>query len=129
MPTGILSNSFVGAREREQAVYGFEDLVDEIIYSHECGMAKPDPRIYALTCERFQVEPAQMAFLDDFEQCVDGHGRRASTRCCTRTTLRPSRTSRPCLRRDGAVAGGLGQGCDCDLVRRACGDRGKAGLG
>ena len=35
--TGIVSNSFVGAREREQAAYGFEDLVDEIIYSYECG--------------------------------------------------------------------------------------------
>ncbi len=42
--TGILSNSFVGAREGEQAAYGFEDLVDEIIYSHEAGMSKPDPR-------------------------------------------------------------------------------------
>ena len=54
--TGILSNSFVGAREREQAAYGFEDLVDEIIYSHECGMSKPDPGIYALACERLRVE-------------------------------------------------------------------------
>jgi FMN phosphatase YigB (HAD superfamily) len=36
--TGILSNSFVGAREREQAAYGFEDLVDELVYSHECGL-------------------------------------------------------------------------------------------
>jgi putative hydrolase of the HAD superfamily len=27
--TGILSNSFVGARDRERAAYGFEDLVDE----------------------------------------------------------------------------------------------------
>jgi epoxide hydrolase-like predicted phosphatase len=70
--TGILSNSFVGAREREQAAYGFEDLVDVIIYSHECGMSKPDPGIYALTCERLQVEPAQTAFLDDSEPCVDG---------------------------------------------------------
>ena len=70
--TGILSNSFVGAREREQAAYGFEDLVDEIIYSHDCGMSKPDPRIYALTCERLEVEPAQMAFLDDSGLCVDG---------------------------------------------------------
>ena len=33
--TGIVSNSFVGAREREQAAYGFENLVDVIIYSHE----------------------------------------------------------------------------------------------
>ena len=70
--TGILSNSFVGAREREQAAYGFEDLVDVIIYSHECGMSKPDPGIYALTCERLQVEPAQTVFLDDSEPCVEG---------------------------------------------------------
>ena len=70
--TGILSNSFVGAREREQAAYGFEDLVDDIIYSHECGLSKPDPAIYALTCERLRVEPAQMVFVDDYGPCVDG---------------------------------------------------------
>ena len=70
--TGIVSNSFVGAREREQAAYGFEDLVDEIIYSHECGMSKPDPGIYALACERLQTEPARMVFLDDYEPCVEG---------------------------------------------------------
>jgi putative hydrolase of the HAD superfamily len=70
--TGIVSNSFVGAREREQAAYGFEDLVDEIIYSHECGMSKPDPAIYALACERLRVEPAQMVFLDDYGPCVAG---------------------------------------------------------
>ncbi len=70
--TGILSNSFVGAREREGAAYGFEDLVDEIIYSHECGMSKPDPGIYALACERLRVEPAQVVFLDDSGPCVEG---------------------------------------------------------
>ena len=70
--TGILSNSFVGAREREQAAYGFEDLVDEIIYSHECGMSKPDPGIYALACERLRAGPAQMVFLDDSRPCVEG---------------------------------------------------------
>jgi epoxide hydrolase-like predicted phosphatase len=70
--TGILSNSFVGAREREQAAYGFEDLVDEIVYSHESGMSKPDPAIYALICARLKVEPDQMVFLDDYEPCVEG---------------------------------------------------------
>ena len=70
--TGIVSNSFVGAREREQAAYGFEDLVDQIIYSHECGMSKPDPGIYRLACERLRVEPAQMVFLDDSGPCVQG---------------------------------------------------------
>jgi epoxide hydrolase-like predicted phosphatase len=70
--TGILSNSFVGAREREQAAYGFEDLVDEIVYSHEAGMSKPDPRIYALICARLGVHPHETVFLDDTGRCVDG---------------------------------------------------------
>lgn len=70
--TGILSNSFVGAREREQAAYGFEDLVDEIVYSHEIGMAKPDPPVYALTCSRLGVRPGETVFLDDAQMCVDG---------------------------------------------------------
>jgi epoxide hydrolase-like predicted phosphatase len=70
--TGILSNSFVGAREREQAAYGFEDLVDELVYSHECGLRKPDPRSYALICARLDVEPAQVAFLDDSEENIQG---------------------------------------------------------
>jgi putative hydrolase of the HAD superfamily len=63
--TGILSNSFVGAREQEQQAYGFEDLVDEMIYSHECGMSKPDPRIYALTCERLGIPAGETVFVDD----------------------------------------------------------------
>ena len=70
--TGILSNSFVGAREREQAAYGFEDLVDEIVYSHEAGMSKPDPGIYALACARLNVRPQEMVFLDDADICVAG---------------------------------------------------------
>jgi HAD superfamily hydrolase (TIGR01509 family) len=70
--TGILSNSFVGAREREQAAYGFEDLVDEIVYSHEAGMAKPDLRVYALVCERLGAGPGETVFLDDTEPCVAG---------------------------------------------------------
>ena len=70
--TGILSNSFVGAREREQQAYGFEDLVDEIVYSHESGMSKPDPRIYALACTRLGVRPHETVFVDDTEACVAG---------------------------------------------------------
>ena len=69
--TGILSNSFVGAREQEQAAYGFEDLVDDIVYSHECGMAKPDPRIFALTCERLGVRPEETVFVDDYAPNVE----------------------------------------------------------
>ncbi|NUR86028.1 MAG: HAD family phosphatase [Nonomuraea sp.] len=69
--TGILSNSFVGAREREQAAYGFEDLVDEIVYSHEAGLAKPDPRAFLLVCERLGARPRDTVFLDDVPAFVE----------------------------------------------------------
>ncbi|MFZ0548938.1 MAG: HAD family phosphatase, partial [Candidatus Promineifilaceae bacterium] len=70
--TAILSNSFVGAREREQAHYQFEECCDFIIYSHEVGLAKPDSRIYALTCERLGLEPGEVVFVDDAEANIDG---------------------------------------------------------
>jgi len=69
--TGILSNSADGARREEQRRYGFEQLVDTIVYSHEVGLAKPDPRIYALTCERLGVQPEEMVFLDDVATIVE----------------------------------------------------------
>ena len=69
--TALLSNSFVGAREREQERYGFAGLTDLIVYSHEVGMAKPDPRIYQLTCDRLGVRPAEMIFLDDVAEFVE----------------------------------------------------------
>src|SRR5260221_4379222 len=61
--TAIISNSFVGARTREQERYHFDKMTDLIIYSHEVGIAKPDRRIYELTCERLGVQPADLSFL------------------------------------------------------------------
>ena len=63
--TAILSNSFVGARREEQQRYHFDEMCDLIIYSHEEGIAKPDPRIFELACTRLGVQPAEMLFLDD----------------------------------------------------------------
>jgi glucose-1-phosphatase len=68
--TGIISNSFVGARHREQQRYGFGDLTDLIVYSHEVGMSKPDPRIYQLACDSLGVPAAEMVFLDDLVENV-----------------------------------------------------------
>lgn len=68
--TAILSNSFVGARREEQQRYHFEEMCDLIIYTHEEGIAKPDPRIYELACNRLGVQPAQMLFLDDDQQNI-----------------------------------------------------------
>jgi HAD superfamily hydrolase (TIGR01509 family) len=70
--TGILSNSFVGAREREQKLYGFEDMCDVLMYSHEVGWAKPDARIYHAVCQQLGVAPAEAVLLDDLPANVDG---------------------------------------------------------
>ena len=65
--TAILSNSFAGARGKEQERYQFAEMCDLIIYSHEEGIAKPERRIFELTCERLDVHPAEVVFLDDVE--------------------------------------------------------------
>ena len=69
--TAILSNSADGARREEQRRYGFEQLVDVIVYSHEVGLAKPDPEVFRLTEERLGVEPHEIVFLDDHEGHVE----------------------------------------------------------
>ncbi|MBD3927152.1 HAD-IA family hydrolase [Nocardioides cavernae] len=67
--TAILSNSGPGARERER-FHGFEDVTDDIVYSHEVGLAKPDPAAYKLVTRRLGVEAAEVLFLDDVEANV-----------------------------------------------------------
>ncbi len=69
--TAILSNSFVGAREQEEARYGFTSMVDLAIYSHEEGIRKPDARIFALAAERVGFPPGEIVFLDDVPENVD----------------------------------------------------------
>jgi epoxide hydrolase-like predicted phosphatase len=63
--TALLSNSFVGARQREQERYHFAEMTDLIVYSHEEGIAKPDTGIFVLTCRRLGVQPGEVVFLDD----------------------------------------------------------------
>lgn len=69
--TGILSNSADGARREEERRYCFSELVDDIVYSHEVGMAKPDPAIFALTCQRLDVQPQEVIFVDDLPANVE----------------------------------------------------------
>lgn len=66
--TGILSNSAPGAREAERH-HGFEAVVDVLVYSHEVGLAKPDPAVLDLTARRLGLPPAACVLVDD----VPGH--------------------------------------------------------
>jgi putative hydrolase of the HAD superfamily len=69
--TGLLSNAVDGARREESSRYGFDSLTDDLVYSHEVHLAKPDPTIYLLACERLHVEPDQAVFVDDRPENVD----------------------------------------------------------
>lgn len=69
--TAVLSNSFVGAREREHDRYRLGDQFDPILYSHEEGLEKPDPAFYALACERLETAAAEVVFVDDLAENVE----------------------------------------------------------
>jgi HAD superfamily hydrolase (TIGR01509 family) len=71
LKTSIVSNSGPGAREAERH-HGFEAITDDIVYSHEVGVRKPDRAIYDLAASRLSVEPAEVVFLDNVETCVAG---------------------------------------------------------
>ncbi len=67
--TAIISNSADGARREEIARYAFDEIFDPIIYSHEVGLAKPDPAVFELACSLLEIAPTEMIFVDD----VPGH--------------------------------------------------------
>jgi putative hydrolase of the HAD superfamily len=67
---GILSNSADGARREETRRFRLPELVDVLLYSHEIGLAKPDPAAYLLLCERLGVRPDECVFVDDLAENV-----------------------------------------------------------
>jgi epoxide hydrolase-like predicted phosphatase len=69
--TAILSNSADGARREESRRYDLPSLVDDVVYSHEVGLAKPDPAVFVLTCDRLGVPPARTVFVDDAQANMD----------------------------------------------------------
>jgi putative hydrolase of the HAD superfamily len=67
-----LSNSADGAREEEEQRFGLSSVVDPICYSHEIGVAKPDPAAYATALSRMGAEPEDVLFVDDHQVSLDG---------------------------------------------------------
>ncbi len=59
--TNWSAETFPIARRRFEFLKWFGDIV----VSGEVGLAKPDPRIFALTIERCRLQPARTVFIDD----------------------------------------------------------------
>ena len=70
--TNWSAETFPIARRRFEFLKWFEDIV----VSGEVGLAKPDPRIFALTVERCRLDPARTVFIDDSLRNVEA-GRNA----------------------------------------------------
>lgn len=69
--TALLSNAWSGLRKDLEQRWGILDAFDEIFISAECGMAKPDPRIYAWVTEKLGIRPEEAVFVDDFLRNVE----------------------------------------------------------
>ncbi len=68
--TAVLSNADSGLARQLKETHGIDDLFDEVIVSADVGMAKPDPRIYALAARRLGLAPEECVFIDDLEPNV-----------------------------------------------------------
>lgn len=62
--TAVLSNAWTGARESMQE-YISGDTFDEIVYSCEEGIQKPNQEIYKRTLNRLDVAADEAIFIDD----------------------------------------------------------------
>ncbi len=61
--TGLISNSWGEALKYDRDA--FPDLFDSWVISHEVGLRKPDPDIYALAVERLGLPAEECVFVDD----------------------------------------------------------------
>ncbi len=68
--TSVLSNADSSLPQRLRDT-GIAALFDDIVCSAEVGVAKPEPRIYALAAERLDLTPAECVFIDDAERNID----------------------------------------------------------
>lgn len=69
--TAVLSNADRTLRARFEAADGLLDLFDDFVCSADVGMAKPDPRIYALAAQRLGLPPGECVFIDDLDRNID----------------------------------------------------------
>ncbi|MFJ5645552.1 HAD family hydrolase [Streptomyces sp. NPDC093223] len=64
MPVAVVSN-FGWDMRRVFRAHGVDDLVDAYFLSFECGVEKPDPRIFQMACDELEVAPGKALMVGD----------------------------------------------------------------
>ncbi len=67
---GILSNAWHDMRARDASRIDF-GMFDEVVYSCEEKLRKPDPAIYARALKRLGSTPEETLFIDDFVENIE----------------------------------------------------------
>lgn len=62
---GVITNGDRAFQEAKIDALGLGQWVEDVIASGEVGVAKPDPRIFAIACSRFGVEAADAVYVGD----------------------------------------------------------------
>lgn len=65
LPLGVITNNESVHQRRKLVTVGLDDAFDAVLISGEVGIAKPDPAIFTLACERLDVAPAEALHVGD----------------------------------------------------------------
>lgn len=68
----ILSNYGKQAFEVNSRKYDFLELVDGMVISYQVEMVKPDPQIYEILLDKYNIDRKKAVFIDDRQLNVDG---------------------------------------------------------
>lgn len=69
---GILSNMGHGVLEYLRARFSWLDQFDQLTWSCDLGVVKPDPAIYLHTIKKLNVKPEQALFIDNLQKNIVG---------------------------------------------------------
>jgi epoxide hydrolase-like predicted phosphatase len=69
--TGLLSNAWPEMRDMNQRI-GLDKAFDEVVYSFQIGVLKPNLRAYQAILQKLEVTPSETVFVDDFAKNLDG---------------------------------------------------------
>jgi putative hydrolase of the HAD superfamily len=99
---GMLTNNVREWEPRWRAMLPVDEIFEVVVDSAFVGMRKPDPEIYALTCERLGVAPHECLFIDDFPHNCDAAAALGMTAVRFETTEQVLRELRAHLAARGA---------------------------
>lgn len=68
----VLSNNNELFRHGANAAFGFDALFDEVIYSSQAGVQKPDAGIFKFLCNRYGISPSKVIMVDDDPKNIEG---------------------------------------------------------